>query len=293
METKQPGQADPSSILELSIEQIKPDPNQPRQTFLEQELDDLGDNMLRRKQLQPLLIRKDDSGYTILDGERRWRAAQRKGIKKLRAVVVASEDEAVRLLVQVTANGHRANLNPLELAQSYQQIMERTGLNATQLAKELSMSKSHVSDMLSLLSLPAEAQGLVREGKLGLVKAAAMARLDAPEQASSIARAKQGRLSRDELIGSKKKRPSSGPKRKRVTLELASGKAVISTTEKMSLVELVDFLQALSKECRRAVGQGLDIQTLVCLLHDRAKQSASKTDGVPKAETSSRGEVSC
>lgn len=150
------------------IEFIQRNPNQPRQTFDEKELEDLADSIRRHGVLQPILVRPlpgQAERYEIVAGERRWRAAQRVGIHQV-PIVVRELDEQEVLEIAIIENVQRADLNPIEEAAGYSQLMSRFGRTQQDVAEVVGKSRPHIANMLRLLTLPEAIQQMVREGKL-------------------------------------------------------------------------------------------------------------------------------
>lgn len=152
----------------LPIELIQRNPGQPRQHFDEAELQDLADSIRRHGVLQPILVRPVSGAaerYEIVAGERRWRAAQKAGLHAL-PVVVRELDEAEVLEIAIIENVQRSDLNPIEEASGYQQLMTRFGRTQQDVAEVVGKSRPHIANMLRLLTLPAAIQEMVRDGRL-------------------------------------------------------------------------------------------------------------------------------
>jgi ParB family chromosome partitioning protein len=162
------------SAKQITIDRIIPDPDQPRKTFDEQELDDLAGSLRDHGQCDPVRVRWNTSRdrYVIVDGERRWRAAQRAGLTTLTAIVDTREMSADRVLeMQIVENALRVDLTPLEAGRAYQTLMQLWSCNQTQLSQRLHISQSKVSRSLESLNLPAEVQADVEQGKTGAMAA--------------------------------------------------------------------------------------------------------------------------
>ncbi|SOC06545.1 ParB/RepB/Spo0J family partition protein [Rhodobacter maris] len=152
----------------VPIERIVPNPDQPRRTFSEASLEELRASIAEKGVIQPLIVRAHpgrDGHYEIVAGERRWRAAQLAQLHELPVIIRDFTDTEV-LEVAIIENIQRADLNPLEEAMGYRQLMERFGHTQEKVAEALSKSRSHIANLLRLLSLPEEIQGYLREGKL-------------------------------------------------------------------------------------------------------------------------------
>ncbi len=160
--------APPRAELRLPVEKLTPNPDQPRRDFDAAALEELAASIREKGVIQPLLVRahptKPDT-YEIVAGERRWRAAQ---IAQLHEVPVLLRDltDIEVLEVAIIENIQRADLNPVEEAMGYRQLMERFGHTQEKMAEALSKSRSHIANLLRLLQLPPEVQAWLREGKL-------------------------------------------------------------------------------------------------------------------------------
>jgi ParB family chromosome partitioning protein len=155
----------PEGAVELDIARIHRNPDQPRVCFDEQELDELADSIAQFGVLQPIMVRPDDHGYMIVAGERRYQAAQKAGRTTIPAVV-READDAASLEIALIENIQRSDLNSIEEARAYRDLMSRTGLTQEALAKRISKSRSAVANTLRLLDLPEEVQEMVLKGDL-------------------------------------------------------------------------------------------------------------------------------
>ncbi len=165
-------------ILEtrIPIEKIEPNPEQPRRTFSQEGLEELAASIREKGVIQPLVLRAHPSKpdmYEIVAGERRWRAAQLARQHDLPAVVRDFDDTEV-LEVAIIENIQRADLNPVEEAAGYRQLMERFGHTQERLAEALGKSRSHIANLLRLLQLPEEILEMLRSGNLSAGHARAL-----------------------------------------------------------------------------------------------------------------------
>lgn len=149
----------------VPISKIKPNSGQPRSSFDEAELSELADSIAQNGIIQPLLVRKSGSGYEIVAGERRYRAAKMAGLSEVPVVIRDVSDEDIFRLAMIE-NLQRADLNPIEEARGYEKLVEAGGLTQEELAKAVSKSRSAVANTMRLLDLPSEVQDLLVEGKL-------------------------------------------------------------------------------------------------------------------------------
>ncbi len=154
------------TITKLALQKVEPNPNQPRRTFDEVELQALADSIAEHGILQPLAVRELDGGfYQIIAGERRWRAARMAGLSEVPVVVLDADDRTVMELVLIE-NLQRQDLNPMEEAEGYRALMEDFGLTQEQAASRVGKSRPAVTNALRLLALPEEVRAMVVAGTL-------------------------------------------------------------------------------------------------------------------------------
>lgn len=162
-----------SGFQELPISAVRPNPLQPRQTFDEEALEGLTDSVRELGVLQPVLVRATDEGYELIAGERRWRAAKRAGLPTI-PVVIRVTDDVSSLEQALVENLHRQDLNALEEAAAYQQLIDDFGFTQEQVATRVGKSRSAVANHLRLFHLPPSVQKLVGEGLLSAGHAKAL-----------------------------------------------------------------------------------------------------------------------
>ena len=150
----------------IPLEQIAPNPMQPRVNFSQERLCELADSLKRDGLIQPLAVVKADSGYTIVAGERRYRAAIMAGLKEVPAVVMERMDDTRLLELALVENIQREDLNPVELAEAYRRLIDKCGLTQQQLSDRVGKSRAAVANQLRLLGLPEKIKGYIRDGKL-------------------------------------------------------------------------------------------------------------------------------
>lgn len=153
----------------IDLHRIMPDPDQPRKDFSEEDIDLLAASLRDDGQMEPIRVRYDSVAdrYVVIVGERRYRAAQRAGLKTLLAIVDDRQMQADRVLhLQLVENCLRVDLAPLEAAAAYQALMNTWGCNQQELARRLHISESKVSRALAVLKLPVEKQAAVAAGKV-------------------------------------------------------------------------------------------------------------------------------
>ena len=152
----------------VPVEKIYPNPNQPRKSFQEEKLIELANSIKTKGLVQPLIVRKKKGtkeSFEIVAGERRWRAAQRAQIHELPVIVKDFSDIEV-LEIAIIENVQRADLNPVEEALGYKNLMDNFDHTQEGLSKEIGKSRSHIANLLRLLTLPQEVQKLLISGQL-------------------------------------------------------------------------------------------------------------------------------
>ncbi len=159
--------ADGDGLAEIAITQIVANRHQPRDRFDEETLASLTDSIRSLGVLQPILVRRSENGYELIAGERRWRAAKRAGLASIPAIVKETTDVA-SLEQALVENLHRQDLNPLEEAAGYQQLIEEFELTQEQLSSRVGKSRSSIANLLRLFQLTPTVQKMVRDDRLSL-----------------------------------------------------------------------------------------------------------------------------
>jgi ParB family transcriptional regulator, chromosome partitioning protein len=199
--------------VEIPVDRVQADPDQPREEFDEESLGRLADSLKQRGQLQPIRVRWDEGEavYRVVVGERRWRAARLAGINTVACLVVSGEPSPSELLIdQLMENVLREDLKPVEQARAYKTLMEQGGLTQIQLAETLQVAQSTIARALALLNLPTSIQEQVDTGELASNLAYEITKVGDPEEQTELARkAVEGRIKRDE-IRAKVARPGRG-----------------------------------------------------------------------------------
>ncbi len=164
----------------VPIERISPNPDQPRKRFDQTELDDLAASIKEKGIIQPLIVRtRDDGSFEIVAGERRWRASQIAKLHELPVIVRSFTDVEV-LEVAIIENIQRADLNSVEEAAGYRQLMDKFGHTQEKMAEALGKSRSHIANLLRLLNLPEPVLEMLRAGELSAGHARALVPADDP-----------------------------------------------------------------------------------------------------------------
>jgi ParB family chromosome partitioning protein len=164
-----------AGVREIEIARIKPNPNQPRAFFDEEALDELAQSIGQRGVLQPILLRPDGDGFQIIAGERRWRAAQRARLHSIPAIVRDGVDEGTTAELALIENIQREDLNAIEEAEAYRQLIDLHGHGQDEVGKLVHKSRSHVSNLLRLLDLPEVVKQSLLRGDISMGHARAVA----------------------------------------------------------------------------------------------------------------------
>ena len=154
-----------TSTNEIDVDLIEPNPDQPRSRFTESALDELAQSILANGIVQPIVVRRKGNRYEIVAGERRWRAAQRAGLRRIPAAVKDVSDDKL-LELALIENIQREELNPIEEAAAYRKLIDNIGLTQEALAASVGKDRTLIATSLRLLKLPADIQRLIEEGKL-------------------------------------------------------------------------------------------------------------------------------
>lgn len=166
--------------VRVPLSAIRPNPRQPRQLFQEESLLELAESIRAQGILQPLVVRRRADGYELIAGERRWRAAQMVGLTEV-PVLVRDVDDRSALELALVENLQREDLNPIEEAQGYAQLLDQFGFTQEEAARRVGKSRAAVANALRLLKLPEEIQAHLRNGKLSVGHAKVILALEDPD----------------------------------------------------------------------------------------------------------------
>ena len=174
-------------VQDIPIDGIKANPFQPRKTFPVEALNDLAESLRTHGLMQPIILRQVPTGYEIVAGERRWRAAQELGWERLQAVVIQA-DERKMIEWALVENIQRENLGPLELAASFQRLMTEFGLTQAQVARVVGMSRPSISNTMRLQELPGSVKDRIQRGAVSMGAARALLSLKKDGEREDLAR---------------------------------------------------------------------------------------------------------
>lgn len=208
---REPVPATRTEVLELEPSQLKPNPQQPRKRFSIQDLEALKASISREGVLQPILVRKVGDTYEVVAGERRLRAAQELGLQKVPALLVEVGDDRL-LEVALIENIQRENLNPIELAQAYRQLLEAKSWTQEQMAENLGLSRPAVANTVRLLELPEDIQGSLIRGHITMGHAKVLLSVPDPrEQRLLFERIAEEKLTVRDLEGAREQVEAQKP----------------------------------------------------------------------------------
>jgi ParB family chromosome partitioning protein len=168
---------DSDSLIDIGIDQIEPNPNQPRKSFGSDRLEELAASIRASGVIQPIVVREVPDGYQLIAGERRWRAARLAGLDRIPALVREATD-AESLELALVENLLREDLNPMEEAEGYRHLLSQFGWTQEQLAQRIGRDRTSIANALRLLRLPDSIQSDLRENRLTMGHARALLALD-------------------------------------------------------------------------------------------------------------------
>lgn len=175
-----------TDLIELDIDQLEPTDTQPRKVFNENKLDELAQSIKANGIIQPIVARRRGERFQIIAGERRWRAAQMAGLHKVPCIIKDIADENV-LEMSLIENIQREDLNPIEEASAYKNLLEKLNITQEEMARRVGKDRTSITNALRLLKLPIEIQKLVEEEKISMGHARALLSLDSIETQKMLA----------------------------------------------------------------------------------------------------------
>ena len=173
-------------VTEINLDELRPNPYQPRQVFDEDALNELAASIKEHGVFQPIIVKKSIKGYEIIAGERRVRASKKAGKKTIPALIRQFTDDQMAEIA-LLENLQRENLNVLEEAKAYKSLIEKLNITQEELAKKVSKSRSHITNIIGLLRLPEEVQKLIEEGKITMGHARVLSKLEDKKEIIKLA----------------------------------------------------------------------------------------------------------
>ena len=175
-----------SDIVEIPLTEIRSNPYQPRKEFDEQSLREFAESIKEHGVIQPIIVKKSIKGYEIIAGERRTRASKMAGKETIPAIIREFTDQEM-MEIALIENIQREDLNPIEEAEALAKIIESNNMTQEEAAKKFGKSRSYITNILGLLSLPEKTKKYVREGKISMGHARVLSKLSDPNQINELA----------------------------------------------------------------------------------------------------------
>ena len=259
-----------TEVLSVAIDQLMPDPTQPRKTFLKEEVERLAASIAARGILMPLRVLRDEERqcWLIVTGESRWRAARIAGLSHVPCIAVDGEPSEADLLAdRIVENSCRVDLQPLDFARAIVKLKALKGVNSQTLAKEMGLSGSGITRAEALLSLPPDVQGMVDDGRVAESAAYEISRLPEEQAQRELALAvAAGKLNRDRvqeavrgIIGKR----NVTPKASRLSCRLDGNISfTLSGCQPLTWDEVLAVLDRVRKEARKLYETGKDVTEL-------------------------------
>ncbi len=166
-----------SDILEIPLSEIRSNPYQPRKTFKEETLQELAESIKEYGIVEPIIVKKSIKGYELIAGERRTKAARLAGLETIPAIIKDFNDQEM-MEIALIENIQRENLNPIDEAMAYENIINLSKMTQEEFAKKFGKSRSHVTNMLGLLKLPSATKKLVEENRISMGHARALSKIN-------------------------------------------------------------------------------------------------------------------
>jgi ParB family transcriptional regulator, chromosome partitioning protein len=179
------GQAESKAFLYCGIEEIIPNRSQPRKHFDESKLQELAESIKEKGILEPLIVRRTDQGYELIVGERRWRAAQKAGLKEVPVVVKEAEGREA-LEISLIENLQREDLNPIEAAEAFKHLIEEFNISQEDLSKRIGKNRTTITNTLRLLKLPIEIRNQLLQNRITSGHARAILSLESKEKQKEL-----------------------------------------------------------------------------------------------------------
>ena len=164
-------------IIELNLDELRPNPYQPRKVFNDEALEELASSIKEHGVFQPIIVKKSIKGYEIIAGERRVRASKMAGLTKIPAIIRNLNDEQM-MEIALLENLQRENLSSIEEAEAYKTMIDRLGLTQDELASKVGKSRSYITNLLGLLRLPAEVQKMIANNEISMGHARVLSKLE-------------------------------------------------------------------------------------------------------------------
>lgn len=257
----------------IPILKLITDPNNPRTDITPEKLNDLLASIKAHAIKVPLIGYMIAGDVMVCDGHRRLAAARLAGLQEVPVIVHASKPSESEILCdQLTINGHRAALNPVDEYNAFIKLQKLKGWSPSELAAGLAISASEVTRVLSMGKLSQEELQLVRAGKMSKSSAYALSRMDPAQRATMLPKIVTGELTRDQL-NRQAKRPSKaqGSTLRRVSFGVPGGSITVQCEDGLSTKSCIELFEGLARDCRKFLSQNLDIKTAARVTLDKCR----------------------
>lgn len=261
-------------IQDLPLARIHPNRFQPRHAFSSESINELAQTLREEGLLQPIIVREDGEEYEIIAGERRFRAAQSLGWEKIPAIVNNLSDQQTASLALIE-NLQREDLNPIDEAMAYENLMELNSLTQAQLAKDIGKSQSYVANKLRLLRLDPQIQEALASGAITARHGRALLALSSDQQKQALEQILSDKLNvkqTEELVAKLLEEPAK-PKEKRKVFRMSQDMRVQINTIK----EAVKLAKQSGIKVKVAEQKGEDEYSITIVMKDPAKKKAAKS----------------
>jgi ParB family transcriptional regulator, chromosome partitioning protein len=216
-----------SEYFTVSLESVVPTEDQPRKNFDQQRLNELAESIKQYGIIQPIVVKKEGVKYRIIAGERRYRAARIAGLKELKVLIFKGEEDYQVSLIE---NLQREDLNPIEVAEAYAELIKRFDYTQQQLAEKVGKSRSEISNCMRLLNLSGKIQDLVRNGTISVGQARPLAVLEKEEQETILKRIIENNLTARQVEKMAKSGPESNERPKTDPVSIKMEKDISAAT---------------------------------------------------------------
>lgn len=264
------------NVKMISLEKLVNDPNNPRTEIRDENLDDMIVSVTTHGIKVPLIAYEQLPNFALVEGHRRLQAARLAGLQEVPVIVWKEKpSEAEVLCAQLTINGHREALNPVDEYLSFVRLMKLKGCSPSELAATLAIKMPEVTRVLSLGKLSSEELQLVRNGSISKSAAYSLSRMPTEERSAVIPKVVSGEVTRDQLNQkAKRTKTSDAAKMRRVSFSVPEGMVSLHSTSGLTLQSVIETLEDLIRSCRKYKSQGLDINTAVRVARDQIESSS-------------------
>ena len=173
-------------VVEIDLSELRPNPYQPRKKFDEEALNELAESIKEHGVFQPIIVKKSIKGYEIVAGERRYRASKKLGLEKIPAIIKDFTDDEM-MQISLLENLQRENLTSIEEAKAYKAIIDASNLTQEELAKKVGKSRSYITNILGLLTLPVSIQNLILDNKISMGHARVLSKIEDEDKIKELA----------------------------------------------------------------------------------------------------------